>query len=271
MKTSDLHLPTAVSPRVREDGMTTGSAVANGSYLFCRYLIERILAVPLIIAGAPLILLIAALVKLTAAGPAFYTQRRVGQGGKIYSIFKIRTMVEESETLTGPVWSGSDDPRVTPIGRFLRSTHLDELPQLLNVMRGEMSLIGPRPERPEFIPEIQSRLPHYCQRLAVRPGLTGLAQVHLLSDLNIESVRRKLGYDLYYIRNVGPWLDARILVGTALYLFAVAAHTAGKLLTQPDRHRIERDLHSQPVADAEETDEWRVALTGNIPYEAQNQ
>src|SRR5262249_26068901 len=154
-------------------------------------------------------------------GPAFYTQTRVGRDGRLFSIYKIRTMVDKCESLTGPRWSMPGDPRITLVGHFLRVTHLDELPQLLNVLRGEMSLIGPRPERPEFIPELERALPAYRGRLAIRPGVTGLAQVQLPADTDLDSVRAKLAYDLYYIRHRGAWLDFRILVCTALYAFGI--------------------------------------------------
>ena len=130
-------------------------------------------------------------------------------------------MIHNCESLTGPRWSMPGDPRITPVGWFLRRTHLDELPQLLNVLRGEMSLIGPRPERPEFVPELERELPGYTQRLAVRPGVTGLAQVQLPPDTDLDSVRRKLAHDLYYIRHVSPWLDLRLLVCTAFYALGV--------------------------------------------------
>jgi lipopolysaccharide/colanic/teichoic acid biosynthesis glycosyltransferase len=252
---------------VLEPAATPSPSVGDGLYLRCRYIIERFAAILLLIAAVPVVLIAAVLVKLSGPGRVFYTQRRVGQGGKIFSIFKIRTMVEESEVGTGPVWSGPDDPRVTPLGRFLRSTHLDELPQLINVIRGEMSLIGPRPERPELIPEIEEQLPWYSKRLRMRPGMTGLAQVHLLSDLNIESVRRKLGYDLYYISHAGPWLDMRILIGTLLYLIAVTFHSLGKLLTQPDRYRIERQLGAETMPPSAESDEWPLVLESGFEAE----
>ena len=140
--------------------------------------------------------------KLTSPGPAFYTQTRVGQGGRPFTIYKLRTMIHNCESLTGPRWCMPGDPRVTPAGWLLRVTHLDELPQLLNVLRGEMSLVGPRPERPEFLPQLERALPAYRQRLVVRPGVTGLAQVKLPADTDLDSVRRKLAHDLYYIERL---------------------------------------------------------------------
>jgi lipopolysaccharide/colanic/teichoic acid biosynthesis glycosyltransferase len=126
-------------------------------------------------------------------------------------------MVHDCESLTGPRWSMPGDPRITRVGQLLRKTHLDELPQLLNVLRGDMGLIGPRPERPEFVPRLERVLPLYRRRLGLRPGITGLAQVHVAADTDLESVRRKLAYDLYYLRHMGPGLDARVMLATGFY------------------------------------------------------
>ena len=186
-------------------------------YLPCKAAAELIIALILATAAAPLVLVAALLVKLTSRGPAFYTQTRIGRNGRLFTIYKIRTMVHDCESLTGPRWAMPEDPRVTRVGAILRRTHLDELPQLLNVLRGEMSLIGPRPERPEFVPKLERAIPHYRERLAVRPGITGLAQVHLAPDTDLESVRRKLAFDLFYIRNQNFWLDLRILLATVFY------------------------------------------------------
>jgi lipopolysaccharide/colanic/teichoic acid biosynthesis glycosyltransferase len=193
------------------------SAAPHASYLRARAVIEFMVALALAILAAPVLFLAALLVRLTSKGPAFYTQTRIGRNGKLFTIYKIRTMVHDCESLTGPRWSMPEDPRVTRVGHFLRRTHLDELPQLFNVLRGDMSLIGPRPERPEFIPKLERAVPRYRQRLAIRPGITGLAQVHLPPDTDVESVRRKLAYDLYYIQNMNVWLDVRILVATFFY------------------------------------------------------
>jgi lipopolysaccharide/colanic/teichoic acid biosynthesis glycosyltransferase len=159
-------------------------------------------------------------VKLTSSGPAFYAQTRVGRDGRRFTLVKLRTMRHRCETLSGPRWSQHGDDRVTRLGRFLRASHLDELPQLWNVLRGDMSLVGPRPERPEII-ESQSLarlVPGYDERVSVEPGITGLAQLLLPPDSDVESVRRKLAYDLWYVENCGPWLDLRILCGTLLKL-----------------------------------------------------
>ncbi len=205
-------------------------------------LFDFLLALLLCLPTLPVLLLAAAAVRLTSRGPAFYTQTRVGRSGRPFVIYKLRTMVHNCESLTGPRWSVPGDPRVTPVGRLLRLTHLDELPQLLNVLRGEMSLVGPRPERPEFLPELERELPAYSLRLALRPGVTGLAQVQLPPDTDIGSVRRKLAHDLYYVRHLGPWLDLRILLCTALYALGVPFRVAGRLLVVPGHDAVEEDL-----------------------------
>jgi lipopolysaccharide/colanic/teichoic acid biosynthesis glycosyltransferase len=203
---------------------------------------DIVLASLLTIPTIPVILLSALLVRLTSRGPAFYTQTRVGRHGRLFTILKLRTMIHNCESLTGPRWSIPGDPRVTPVGWFLRKTHLDELPQLLNVLRGEMSLIGPRPERPEFVPELELALPVYRQRLNVRPGVTGLAQVQLPPDTDLESVRRKLAHDLYYIRHLSPWLDLRLLSCTAFYALGIPFRMLSRTLGVPASSEIERTM-----------------------------
>ena len=234
--------PAATRPR--RERVATAPAVrpAHHWYLPCKAALDLAAAVALGAAALPVIALSALVVKLTSRGPAFYTQTRVGRGGRVFTIYKIRTMIHNCESLTGPRWSMPGDPRVTPFGWFLRKTHLDELPQLWNVLRGEMSLIGPRPERPEFIPELERALPAYGQRLAVRPGVTGLAQVQLPADTDLYSVRRKLAHDLYYVRHVNPWLDLRLLVCTAFYAAGVPFALLSRLLRVPDSAAVEREM-----------------------------
>jgi lipopolysaccharide/colanic/teichoic acid biosynthesis glycosyltransferase len=143
------------------------------------------------------------------------------------------------------------DPRITWFGALLRATHLDELPQLLNVLRGDMSLIGPRPERPEFLPELERALPGYRKRLAVRPGVTGLAQVQLPADSDVDSVRRKLVYDLFYIERLSPWLDLRLLVCTLFYALGVPYATIGRWFRIPTLEQAEKavqtHVHNAPA------------------------
>jgi lipopolysaccharide/colanic/teichoic acid biosynthesis glycosyltransferase len=171
----------------------------------------------LLVPAAPLILVAALLVKLTSRGPVFYAQTRLGLHGQPFRIYKIRTMVVDSEK-DGACWSVPGDPRITTVGRLLRKTHLDELPQLWNVLKGDMSLVGPRPERPEFVPALELAVLRYRERMLIRPGLTGLAQVQLPPDTDLESVRRKLACDLFYVCHAGLWLDLRLLLTTAFYL-----------------------------------------------------
>ncbi|MFQ3591688.1 MAG: sugar transferase [Gemmataceae bacterium] len=176
------------------------------------------LALLMLIPSLPVILLFALLVKLTSRGPAFYSQTRVGKGGRPFTIWKLRSMVVDSEKY-GAQWCAKGDPRITPLGHFLRRSHIDELPQLWNILRGEMSLIGPRPERPEFVPKLEAAIPGYKERLKVLPGVTGLAQIHLPADSDLPGVERKLAMDLYYIKTMSFWMDLRIFLATIIHVF----------------------------------------------------
>jgi lipopolysaccharide/colanic/teichoic acid biosynthesis glycosyltransferase len=226
----------------------TTRATSHGWYPTVKVALEFALAVLLLIAALPLVLLSALLVKLTSRGPVFYSQIRLGLNGKPFRIFKIRTMAHNCERDSGARWATANDPRITPVGKFLRATHLDELPQLWNVLRGDMSLVGPRPERPEFVPNLEKAIPHYRDRLDVRPGVTGLAQVQLPADTDISSVRRKLAYDLYYIRQMNFWLDLRLIVCTALHVFRVPYSMLGKLFRLPGQQRVESDYQERVEA-----------------------
>ncbi len=163
---------------------------------------------------SPIMAIVALAVKLDSKGPMLYSQERVGRFGEPFTIYKFRTMRIDAEA-SGPVWaSGDEDPRLTRLGGFLRRSHLDELPQLLNVLKGEMSLVGPRPERPHFTGELSETIPTYDERLLVKPGMTGLAQVHYRYDTSIADVKRKLRFDLLYVKRMCLTLDARILAWT---------------------------------------------------------
>jgi exopolysaccharide biosynthesis polyprenyl glycosylphosphotransferase len=162
----------------------------------------------------PVLILVGLAIKITSPGPVFYKQKRVGKNGRIFTIYKFRTMVKNAEKLTGPVWAGEKDPRITTVGRLLRKTRLDEFPQLINVMTGSMSLVGPRPERPYFVDRLKRQYPFYTRRLKVQPGITGWAQVKGKYDTTIENVKEKLDYDLYYIENMSLRMDIRILLFT---------------------------------------------------------
>jgi sugar transferase (PEP-CTERM system associated) len=163
---------------------------------------------------APLMLLTAALVRLSSSGPVLYHQTRVGADGSTFTVHKFRSMVVDAEAKTGAVWARQNDTRITPIGRFLRRSRLDELPQLWNVLCGDMSLVGPRPERPEFVASLTEQIPFYGQRHLVRPGLTGWAQVRYTYGASVEDAMQKLQYDLFYIKNLSLALDIFVLFST---------------------------------------------------------
>jgi len=162
----------------------------------------------------PLMLLTALAIKLDSPGPALFRQERVGRDGKTFTIMKFRSMRADAEKATGPVWSSEDDPRITRVGRIVRKTRLDELPQLFNVLSGSMSLIGPRPERPHFVEELARQIPYYHQRHIVKPGLTGWAQINYPYGNTVEDALHKLQYDLFYIKNHSVLLDLSILFST---------------------------------------------------------
>jgi lipopolysaccharide/colanic/teichoic acid biosynthesis glycosyltransferase len=185
---------------------------------------DRVLASALLLVSAPVMLLSMALVKLTSRGPALYSQRRVGQFGRVFTIWKIRTMYHNCEKLTGPRWSTPGDPRVTRVGNALRALHIDELPQLVNVLRGQMSLIGPRPERPEIAAKLAGLVDDYDSRHAVLPGISGNAQIHLPPDTNVNDVRDKLVLDREYIQRFSAWFDLKMLALTGLKMVGVYRH-----------------------------------------------
>ncbi|HEY5614964.1 MAG TPA: sugar transferase, partial [Bacteroidota bacterium] len=174
--------------------------------------------------GLPLWLLVALLIKLDSRGPILYRQERVGRNGKLFNIYKYRSMSSDAETTSGPVWAEKNDPRVTRIGKILRRTHIDEIPQFINVLSGEMSVVGPRPERSYFVEKLSKELPLYKRRLKVRPGITGWAQIKYKYDQSIEDVRAKVKYDLFYIENISWRLDLKILFNTAYVMLRGKGH-----------------------------------------------
>jgi lipopolysaccharide/colanic/teichoic acid biosynthesis glycosyltransferase len=184
--------------------------------LFLKRVFDYSVASVLLVLTIPLMALCAVLVRLTSRGPAFYSQQRVGQFGRVFTIHKLRTMYHHCERHTGPTWSVPGDPRVTPVGRVLRAIHVDELPQLVNVLRGQMSLIGPRPERPEIAAQLARSIPDYNARSAVLPGITGHAQVHLPPDTSVADVRDKVRLDRYYLGRLSLWFDLVTLARTGL-------------------------------------------------------
>jgi lipopolysaccharide/colanic/teichoic acid biosynthesis glycosyltransferase len=189
-----------------------------GAYLWIKAAFDRTIGLILFVTLLPVMAVAAVLVRRTSSGPALYWQVRVGRAGQTFWIYKLRTMYHNCEAGAGAKWCTKGDTRVTPLGHWLRRLHIDELPQLWNVMRGDMSLVGPRPERPEFVGPLDKIIPGYLGRLAVKPGVTGLAQIQRPADTDVESVRKKLVLDLCYVEEVSASLDLRIMIGTVLYL-----------------------------------------------------
>ena len=181
---------------------------------FPRRVISTLLALTLSIVTLPLIPFIAMLIKLSSSGPLLYRQKRVGLRGDVFDCYKFRTMRPDAEADTGPTWASDQDPRITSVGRFLRRTRLDEIPQIWNVLRGDMAFVGPRPERPEFAVKLREQIPYYNVRHAVRPGITGWAQINYGYGATVEEAKEKLRFDLYYIRNVSIMLDFLIVFYT---------------------------------------------------------
>jgi lipopolysaccharide/colanic/teichoic acid biosynthesis glycosyltransferase len=219
--------------------------------------LAAILLVPALLIVGWLVLL----VRLTSRGPGIFRQPRVGRHGRPFVMYKIRTMRRDAEARSGARWCQVNDPRVTRIGGLLRRLHLDEFPQLLNVLKGEMSLIGPRPERPEFVYVLRRKISGYDKRLAVRPGITGLAQINLGPDFDIASVRRKLVLDLEYVERAGFLLDARIFLCTALTMIGISGDRARRVL-KLHRDVPEFDEETLSAQQASEASAESPALSG---------
>lgn len=211
-------------------------SVEPSPYFRWKGILDRGLAAVMLIPGIPMIGFLIALVRLTSEGPGIYSQARVGKGGRVFRLHKIRTMRVDAEAETGPTWTAKDDDRITPMGRFLRKSHLDEIPQLYNVLRGEMSLIGPRPERPEFVMFLSCEIPGYSDRIMVTPGISGLSQINLEPDVDLESVRRKLVLDTEYIKQATLFIDARMMLCTSLRLVGCRSEWAKRAT------RLHRDV-----------------------------
>jgi lipopolysaccharide/colanic/teichoic acid biosynthesis glycosyltransferase len=237
--------PETVMPGVRNSGPVARAGtehapvragVAQGSERSAKevlqYAINALLAALALVLVSPVMLLVAVLVKVTSRGPMLYTQTRVGLdrrrdreygenhrraldiGGKPFTIYKFRTMYVDAEAGSGPVWASRNDPRITPVGSFLRQYRLDELPQLLNVLKGEMNLVGPRPERPAIFAELRQNISEYALRQRAKPGITGLAQINQHYDVCLDDVRRKVEYDLEYIQRQSLVEDLKIMLKT---------------------------------------------------------
>ena len=162
----------------------------------------------------PFLIFMAILIKLESAGPVFFTQDRVGERGRNYMVFKFRSMVQDAEKLSGPVWAQENDPRVTRVGRIMRRLRIDELPQMWNVLKGEMSFVGPRPERDVFVQQLEKVVPYYRERFTVKPGITGWAQVNYGYGASVADAIEKLNYDLFYIKNMSFMMDLLVLLRT---------------------------------------------------------
>lgn len=199
---------------------------------------DVVLAMVMLIMASPIILLLAILIPLTSPGPVIYRQERLGLNGKPFMLYKFRSMVQDAEKQTGPVLAMEDDPRITPLGRWMRATRLDELPQLFNVLKGDMSLVGPRPERPFFVEQFKEELPEYTYRMMVKPGITGLAQ---LMAKYTTAPQDKLRYDLMYVRNYSIVLDLKILLQTMLVVLR-REQSAGVCVRSKEQERLLREL-----------------------------
>lgn len=239
-----------------------------------RRALDIVISLSLLILLSPLMLLIMILVKLGSRGPIFYSQTRVGMNrrqrqtpfpeteiselgkpgynrrrvnvcGRLFPVLKFRSMRVDAEADGKPVWSHAGDPRVTFLGRLLRKTHLDELPQLINILRGEMSLVGPRPERPELVLQLRDAIDGYSHRLLVRPGVTGLAQTHHRADLSIDDVRKKIKYDRLYIKKSGVLTDLKIIFGTFPMLMGISADRWRAVRQKSPTYRFIKSLFSK--------------------------
>lgn len=209
-------------------------------YMKVRRVIDIFISIIALSITAPIMLITVILIKLDSPGPVFYKQVRVGINrrknsrpvlpgmpckrkednfGKLFNIYKLRTMYTNAEAKTGPVWAKQNDTRITPLGRFLRKTRLDEIPQFFNVLRGDMSIVGPRPERPIFVKRLNDDIRHYNRRLRVQPGITGLAQVRYRYTDNVEDTKKKLKYDLLYVKKICLATDLSILISTFRTVF----------------------------------------------------
>jgi len=175
---------------------------------------DLILSFILLVTTAPLFILVAMLIKIDSKGPALYSQERVGKNKKKYKIHKFRSMVADAEKHSGPVWAKDNDDRVTRVGKWLRKTRVDELPQLWNVFKGNMSFVGPRPERDFFVQQLEKAIPYYWERFSVKPGITGWAQVSYSYGDSVEDAVEKLNYDLFYIKNMSTIMDVMITLRT---------------------------------------------------------
>lgn len=192
------------------DGFSSGRRLSS----FAKRIFDILASLALLVIAAPLILIGAIVVKLESKGPAFFRQTRVGLYGEAFELIKLRSMRQDAEVNGEAVWAQKDDPRITRVGKFIRLTRIDELPQVWSVLKGDMSFVGPRPERPQFVEDLETKLNYYAERHMVKPGITGWAQINYPYGASLEDARHKLEYDLYYAKNYTPFLDVLILLQT---------------------------------------------------------
>jgi len=210
----------AITGKVPIENVRSGWLLFSSGFPVSRYLMvykrfaSTVMAIIGLLFSLPLIPFVALAIRLTSSGPILYRQRRVGRNGVVFYCYKFRTMRADAEADTGPTWAADDDPRVTTVGRFLRLSRLDEIPQLWNVLVGDMSLVGPRPERPEFVERLRRDIPFYDLRHTIPPGITGWAQINYKYGASVEDAKEKLCYDLFYIKNMAPGLDLLIYFRT---------------------------------------------------------
>ena len=199
---------------LRPSDLAIGDGLISPARGAAKRVFDLVMSTLLLVITAPLLALLAVLIKVDSEGPVFYAQERVGRGGRIYRVRKLRTMRKDAETLSGPVWATQKDPRVTRLGAFLRKTRLDEIPQVFAVFRGDMSFVGPRPERPFFVQQLKTQIPFFGLREAVKPGITGWAQIRYQYGATVDDARAKLEYDLYYVQHQSLFLDLAICFHT---------------------------------------------------------
>ena len=192
------------------DGFASGRAISSAA----KRAFDIVASLTLLILTSPIVMVTAVAIKIDSRGPAFYRQRRVGLYNQNFDIVKLRSMRQDAEAGDRAVWAAEADPRVTRIGRLIRKVRIDELPQTWTVLKGEMSFVGPRPERPQFVEQLEEQLPYYAERHMVKPGITGWAQINYPYGASVEDARHKLEYDLYYAKNYSPFLDLLILLQT---------------------------------------------------------
>ena len=187
-------------------------------------LIDILISIGIVAGLMPFWLLIGIIIQIDSRGKILYRQERVGKESRQFNIFKFRSMSIDAESETGPVWATEDDPRVTRVGKFLRATRIDEVPQFINVLLGDMSLVGPRPERQYFVDRLKKEMPLYVRRLRIRPGITGWAQVKHKYDESLDDVKRKLRYDLFYLENMSLRMDFKIILSTIKVILSGKGH-----------------------------------------------